>query len=181
MKFKIKGIYLIIDYYFVALLTVMLAVLQRQEFLMCFLFCIFHELGHLTAMLLLGERPVSVELGYFGMKINCGERIIPVASDIIISAAGPAVNIILAVFFGLFGNTVSMAANLSLAFFNLLPVRLLDGGRILSHFIGCTVLRRCGITAAVMLTAVGIAVAAVTRSNFTVLTASIYILLGAIN
>lgn len=180
MRLKIGGTTLIVDYYFVAPAALILIVLQREEILLCTLFCVLHELGHLSAMLAFGQKPLSVELGYYGMRINCGEKLLPANQDIIISAAGPAVNIILAIIFGLCGNFTLMSVNISLAVFNLLPVKMLDGGRILSHLVSFSLLRRCGIVTALLLTAAGAAVAVVTKSNFVVLTVSIYILLGAI-
>ena len=99
MKFRIKGVHLIIDYYFIAVLTLSLVVFRNESILMCFAFCILHELGHLTAMLLFGERVKKITLGYFGMKIDCSGTIMPVLSETVIAAAGPTVNLILAVLF----------------------------------------------------------------------------------
>lgn len=180
MRLKIKGVNFIVDYYFVALLTMMIVVLQKEEILTCFLFCVLHELGHLSAMLLMGEKPVCVELGYFGMRINYGDKLLPAGSDIIVSAAGPAVNIILAIFFGLFGNVSMMSANISLAFFNLLPVKMLDGGRILSHLVEPRGLRVCGIVTGALLVIIGLAVAVISRSNFIILIVSVYVFWGAV-
>lgn len=75
MRLKIGETTLIVDYYFVAPAALMLIVLQREEILLCMLFCVLHELGHLSAMLAFGQKPLSVELGYYGMRINCGEKL----------------------------------------------------------------------------------------------------------
>ena len=50
MRLRIRGVPVIIDYYFIAVLTLMLVVFKNENILMCFVFCILHELGHLTAM-----------------------------------------------------------------------------------------------------------------------------------
>lgn len=180
MKLKIKGVNLRVDYYFVAVITLLLVVFQKESVAYSFLFCAIHEIGHLTAMLLLKEKPCGVELGYFGMKISYAEKIIPIASDLIISAAGPALNIILAIFFGLCGSTEFSGMNSALAVFNLLPVPMLDGGRILSRFVSYKALRATGIVTGCLLTALGILTAVATRSNFVVLIVSLYVLLGTI-
>jgi len=46
-------------------------------------------------------------------------------------AAGPAANLVLAGIYGLVGYYPGASVNLGLAFFNLLPVGTLDGGRLL--------------------------------------------------
>lgn len=180
MRFRIRGVPVIIDYYFIAVLTLMLVVFKNENILMCFLFCILHELGHLAAMIFFGEKARSITLGYFGMRIDCGTRILPKIPEIIIAAAGPIANFILMLFCRLFKLEEAAQINLSLAIFNLLPVSMLDGGRILSAFVTERTMRIIGITISIILSFIGAITAIYTRSNFLILVVSLYVLIGAI-
>lgn len=180
MRFCIRGVPIIIDYYFIAVLTLMLVVFKNENILMCFLFCILHELGHLAAMAFFGEKARSITLSYFGMRIDCGTRILPKIPEIIIAAAGPVVNLILMLFCRLFKLDEAAQINLSLALFNLLPVSMLDGGRILSSFVTERTIKIVGITVGIILSFLGAFVAIYTRSNFIILVVSLYVLIGAI-
>ncbi len=180
MRFRIRGVPVIIDYYFIAVLTLMLVVFKNENILMCFLFCIFHELGHLAAMTFFGEKARSITLGYFGMRIDCETRIMPKIPEIVIAAAGPIVNLILMIFCRLYKFDEAAQINFSLALFNLLPVSMLDGGRILSPFVTERTMRNIGITFGVILSLLGAIVAIYTRTNFLILVVSLYVLIGAI-
>lgn len=180
MRFRIRGVPVIINYYFIAVLTLMLVVFKNENILMCFLFCIFHELGHLAAMAFFGEKARGITLGYFGMRIDCGTKIMPKVSEIVIAAAGPIVNLILMLFCRLFMLDEAAQINLTLALFNLLPVSMLDGGRIISPFVTERTMKNIGITVGIILSFFGALVAIYTRSNFIILVVSLYVLIGAI-
>lgn len=180
MRFRIRGVPVIIDYYFIAVLTLMLVVFKNENILLCFLFCILHELGHLAAMAFFGEKARSITLGYFGMRIDCGARILPKISETVIAAAGPTVNLLLMLLCRVFKLDGAAQINLSLAIFNLLPVSLLDGGGILSAFVSERALRIIGIAVGILLSFIGAATAIYTRSNFLILVVSLYVLIGAI-
>lgn len=180
MKLRIKGINIIIDYYFIAVLTLVTIVTGKESIIYCFLFCLLHESGHLIAMIVLREKVRGVRLGYFGMKIECHNSLIPAKHDIIISFAGPAINLILAIIFYLYGKSELANMNFALAMFNLIPIQMLDGGRILSHFVSLDVTRNVGIICGILLTVFGIATAVLTKSNIIILIVSLYVLIGAI-
>ncbi len=180
MKLRIRGVPLTIDYYFIAVLTLMLVVFENESISRCFVFCILHELGHLTAMAFFGEKARSVTLGYFGMRIDCGVSLLPKIPEILIAAAGPAVNLLVMIICRFFKLDEAAVINLGLAAFNLLPVGMLDGGRILSVFVSERTLRIIGITVGIILSVFGAFTAIYTKSNFIVLIVSLYVLLGAV-
>ena len=93
-----------------------------------------HEIGHLLAMTVLGEQPQKIVSGSFGIRIEKrpGTRL-SYHKEILIYAAGPAVNLLAA---GLFaGHPAVCRVHLLLGIFNLLPVGVLDGGQILRCFL----------------------------------------------
>lgn len=180
MRFRIRGVPVIIDYYFVAVLTLTLVVFKNESILMCFIFCVLHELGHLAAMSFFGEKARSVTLGYFGMRIDCGVCFLPKLPKIVIAAAGPFVNLILAFACRIFEFDEAALVNLGLTVFNLLPVGMFDGGRILSVFMSERTLRIIGIAVGIVLSAFGAFTAIYTRSNFMILVVSLYVLIGVI-
>lgn len=180
MSFKIGNTEISIDYYFVAILTLMLVVFKKNSISMCFISCLMHEAGHLIAIKLCGARTRRLSLGYFGMKIDYNSGIISNRSEIFIAFAGPVVNLIFAVIFGLFNFDEAMRINLGLALFNILPVEMLDGGRILCNLLSMRTMRTIGISTGAVMSFVGAIVAIYTKSNFTILIVSLYVLIGSI-
>lgn len=91
---------------------------------------LLHEAGHLAAMYLLKIKPDSITVYPFGADIVVGQAISSYRDDIIIAAAGCAVNIVLAAvtfaFLPVFSGCCALFAAM-----NLLPIKSLDGGRIL--------------------------------------------------
>ena len=99
----------------------------------CAVFCsIVHELGHYFAALMVGARVNAFILYPFGAEMKLS-FLRSYKNDIIISFFGPLINI----FAALIGNFLGIESffviyNLTLAFLNLLPIKHLDGGSILS-------------------------------------------------
>ncbi|MBP9989740.1 MAG: hypothetical protein KBT46_09625, partial [Ruminococcus sp.] len=83
MKLRLKGISVEISFYFVAVITLMIIVFPQSKGLFCFFFCIFHELGHLAAMMIFGKKIYSFYFGYFGIKIVTGGKLLPTGEEII--------------------------------------------------------------------------------------------------
>lgn len=180
MTFCIKSTAVEISFWFAAVITFLLLFMGNAS-AVCFVLCVLHEIGHLTAMLIFGSVPKKIELGFFGMKIVTGSRILSPLKEIVIAAAGPCINIVLWLILYLSDKTQWAALSLGLAVFNLLPVPMLDGGRILVNIIGSEKsIRLIGIAVSLVLLIVGTAVAVMTKKNFTILIVSLYLLTGTV-
>ena len=168
-----------IDFWFVAVITLMLVIFPESLAAVCFLMCILHEAGHLTAMLLCGKRAQEIHLGYFGMKIVTDKRLLSPVRDAVVAFAGPLVNLVIsAIFYAVCKKDIA-TLSLSLGIFNLLPVTMLDGGHIISAFFPDNKLHRVlSLVCSFILLGIGIFVAAYTRENFTIMIAALYLLLG---
>lgn len=94
---------------------------------------IFHELGHMLILYLLKVKLRNIRLGAGGACIETPP--LGYGEELLVAAAGPTVNLILAVFF-LHRAPVTALVHLALLLYNLLPFYPLDGGRILR----CTLL-----------------------------------------
>ncbi len=98
-----------------------------------------HEMGHIIVYLLRFQRlpAIDVTLTGFCMRLQ-GERIRP-AEKLLLAAAGPGINLLLAAMWALrmeqratIRGSAFLAANLLTAGFNLLPIPPLDGAQMLA-------------------------------------------------
>lgn len=178
MTFRIKSTAVELNFWFAAVITFLL-LFAGNDSAVCFVLCILHEAGHLAAMLIFDSVPRKLELGYFGMKIVTGSRLLSKKKEIITAAAGPCINIVCALLLFIMKKERWAQLSLGLAVFNLLPVPMLDGGRILSEFIENEKTKRfIGMAVSVGLLLLGIAIVLRTKRNFTVLIVSLYLLTG---
>lgn len=101
--------------------------------------CICHEMGHYLAICCCGGRVAALRLTCVGAEMRLaqdGPR--GKMARIAMALAGPGINLLLAVLSAHLAASLGEQAflfaglNLGLACFNLLPVSVLDGGRILS-------------------------------------------------
>lgn len=95
--------------------------------------CFFHELGHIFAIYCCGGTISGISLGLMGAEMPLPPHF-SYRQEMIASFAGPAVNILLALCFCK-GLPLFAGLNLALALLNLLPLRPLDGGRMLACFL----------------------------------------------
>ncbi len=141
MKFKLFGTEIYISFLFLAMVTVMIA-FDKTGLIVPTLFSVLcHELGHLFCMWALGSTPKRIKLIPASVQIT-DSITSRYKTDNIVSLCGPLVNILLfAVFYinySIWRNTqvlIFALLNLILGLFNLLPVKGLDGGRILHNII----------------------------------------------
>ncbi len=96
-----------------------------------------HELAHWAVLRRLGGEVRSLQLGLFGARMEIAhlERL-SYGGEMLVTAAGPLVNLLLAPGLAWLGREAEVfwlfaGAQLVLGCFNLLPVRPLDGGRLL--------------------------------------------------
>lgn len=139
MEFRFFGVPVKITVGFACVMSFLL--LTDRTGLMPYMLLSFllHELGHLTAMHIVGTRPERLVLSCIGISIVRGADTVSYRDQMLISAAGPLINLA-------FGASACLAAalfslpsmfllfgvlNFSIAAFQLLPAASLDGQGIL--------------------------------------------------
>jgi len=176
MKIRFNDIEINISFYFLAVLSLMLVIGKNVNTLYMFMFCILHEFGHLTSMIIFKKKLRKIELGYYGVRIVTSSCHVSRIKETIILISGPLVNLLLFLFF--YHNKINEKAdiNSALFIFNLLPVGQLDGGNILSLFINNKIKKIISLTFNIIIIILGIIIMLQTRSNFSILLVGLYIL-----
>jgi stage IV sporulation protein FB len=137
LKAIICGIEFRIGILFPAALVILFAVDNTGIPAWCLAASAMHEAGHFIAMFFFGCRPSLISIGGFGVRVEQSPKeTVSYNKSMIISLAGPAVNLIsFVVLFITSGMTLVAAIHLLLAVFNLLPIEYLDGGQFLYFFL----------------------------------------------
>ena len=143
MAFKLCGIKVEITFLFVAFITFVISMNAPANVLFTILFSLLHEIGHLTMMILLKNKPKKIKFEIVGMNIIRDDNYgIGTKREIAISLGGPLMNflvfIVLCVVLCFYENYMILTCaciNLILMTFNLLPVKGLDGGTVLFFFL----------------------------------------------
>ena len=132
--------------------------MRPLEYLAALTAALLHELGHVFAARRCGVPLRSFSIELLGARLDLASGVITYRDELLIAAAGPAVNLASALALyplisrfgggpGLFISALT-AASVGLAFLNLLPVSGFDGGRILycllSLFLSPAVVFRVG-------------------------------------
>lgn len=144
MNFKIdlKIFLFIILYYFTR---------QIEIYAMIMIFCMFHEIGHLLAGLIVKMKPSQIKIMPFGFSISFKNDIdgynykilkgnLINFKKIFVAIAGPLTNVAFAlIFYNMNINNVDkqiiIFSNVIIFLFNILPIYPLDGGRILKEIL----------------------------------------------
>ncbi len=141
MKFKLFGCQIYISFFFWAVIAVMIIFDKTGLIVPTLLAVFFHETGHLLCMWAKGVPPQKIKLIPTSVQI-CAPSLSSFKKDIAVSLCGPLFNII--IFFTLYLNfllyknyeiLIFALINLLIAIFNLLPLKGLDGGKILHSII----------------------------------------------
>lgn len=116
---------------------------QIEIYAWIMLFAFIHELGHMTAGILLKLKPKSLNLMPVGISITFetyGYKKIIEIKKILIAASGPLTNLLICVIVAFLHineqiKELIIYSNILIAIFNLIPLYPLDGGRILKGII----------------------------------------------
>lgn len=186
MTFRVGRCRVAVGIPFLTVLALMLA-LDRSGVAFAGLVCAaVHEAAHIAAMKALGELPEQMHFTAFGIDLVRGRERRSYRSDVLVSLAGPAANLVtaglcLCLPFGRQG--FYFVASLLLFGLNILPVTPLDGGQAL-HSALCMkmepqraerIVTAVSLAVLVPLAAAGFFVLLRTRWNFTLLLAACYL------
>ena len=123
---------------FVMRLTAILLIDKTGQAGVILLCSLFHELGHLIFMIILGFPPKSIALLPLSADIKMSEKLLPLKAELAIHMGGILTNfavssVFILAFFVWRNDTFLLffAANLIIALFNLTPISGLDGGNFL--------------------------------------------------
>lgn len=142
MKFSYRGVTVKISFLFTGVITLLLMTEMRTSALISLFSAMLHESAHAIALRRCGGEISELSFGGFGVRMELkGDLSLSLRDEIAVAAAGPAINFILA-FISAALYTASeeklflivCAVNTGMAFFNLIPISALDGGRILKSF-----------------------------------------------
>lgn len=130
LEIRIFGVKVKFSFLFVAVLTAMTIVDSTGLVVVGFASCILHEFGHIVAYAVIKKKPENISFEATGIKLTKPLNLISLRNELFILSAGCLVNFLLsAVFCSVY--PIFCYANLTLGFFNLLPVLSLDGGKII--------------------------------------------------
>ena len=143
MTFDLFGIKIEITFLFIAYISFVISLNAPSNVMITIASSMLHEMGHLTAMLILNNKPDKVRFELTGINIirKQGMRI-STKSEIWISLGGPLMNFIVVLFccvlLCVYNNKslLTLACiNFILMAFNILPINKLDGGTVLYYLL----------------------------------------------
>lgn len=135
MKKKFLPVRIKVGFPFFALTAFFLSGELWLNYLYALLFSFLHETGHLLPMLCFNSPPDSVIFGVSGIKICKKELSLSPLQECVTALGGPLVNVFMMLLFSSHRESLPFMINTGLAFFNLLPLKSLDGGRFIYNFL----------------------------------------------
>ncbi len=141
MTVDIFGTEIKFTFSFALTLTLMLILCDENIVLMCVASSFLHEGGHLFFMRLCGEKILSIDLGAFGVRIERAySSAISYKKEAVVASGGIIINFLLAflsiIYYYLMQSKSALTfslINLLIAFFNCIPIYVLDMGRVLRN------------------------------------------------
>ena len=136
LELKFKHVVLIFDFSFFAVVSLMLLFSNGKYIIMCLLACLWHETGHLIAMLQTNVKVDKICIYGGGIRISPDKSFdfTPFRVRLCVLLAGSALNFVT---FMMLKNSqydawaFFAAINAVIGAFNMLPLQFLDGGKIL--------------------------------------------------
>lgn len=135
MIITLFGIKVEITFLFVAFVAFIISLKAPSNVFITILSSLFHEIGHLLMMLIVGNKPKKIRFEITGINIIRNNTDISTKNEILIALGGPLANAFVLIVCCLilsFYNTEMIlliaCTNLILMAFNLLPIKRLDGG-----------------------------------------------------
>lgn len=137
IKINCFGIVIKFDFIFFAIITLFTILDKSGVGLLGLLACIMHEIGHIIAFILVGNKPKELAFEGGGMKLVKGDNFLSYHKELIILLSGSLVNFIMFFIFYFSTDTINNISifamvHLVLGIFNLLPINTLDGAKILN-------------------------------------------------
>lgn len=149
MKIVVLGVPVEIDFWFTAVVSLMLVIDRTGIMLYSLAAIAVHEVGHIIVMIACGEKLQSVRFCAFGILIGGGSEVSDV-KRIAVAAAGPLANLLPLIFITHPYMRLTMAVT---GIFNLIPIVGTDGGDIVKILL-CMTLGEKGETASRIVSAV---------------------------
>jgi stage IV sporulation protein FB len=143
-----------IDFTFGLTVTLMILLCKQETVIISLLSSLLHEIGHLWFMNIFNQRVEMVSFGAFGVRIDRQmTSAISYKKEAVIALGGIGVNFLIAIvgllFYYVFSSAFSMklsAVNIIIALFNMIPLDILDMGRVLRYTLLCSIEEhRCDI------------------------------------
>lgn len=132
MTIRIGNIQIFISFYFLSFLTLML-IFDKSGLILVSLFCgVLHESGHILALILLRKKTINLKVALSGISLSKDSLNLNFFQELFVLIAGPSANLILCFVLLLTKNlNYFFAFSLISCIFNCIPIKPLDGGRIL--------------------------------------------------
>ena len=145
MTLIVKDTHYRVDFTFALTVTLMLLLCSEDTIILCLLSSMLHEIGHLFFMYAFHQEVESVIFGAFGIRIqrhsSCG---LSYKKEAVIAFGGILINFLIAFFSYLYyylqGGSFALklsAVNIIIALFNMIPIEVLDMGRVIRYILLC--------------------------------------------